>query len=256
MRRMEAKAGNTRIHAVTAAVGSQSFVLAASSGIDPMEQCAKPRVLVTSGPTRAYLDRVRYIANTSSGALGAQIVEAFAERGLQTVHIVGEGAISPGSKYLDHVETRAISTVDDLIAAVRHAAGAYTIGAVVHAMAVLDYMPERTLAQKKKSGDEEWTVRLVRTPKVIGMLRDLFPDAFLTGFKLEAGVSEQDLIQSACQLIETNRLDLAVANDLDRVTGDMHEALLIEPGGSVIARPSTKREIAETLAGMLVGRMG
>jgi len=215
-----------------------------------------PRVLVTSGPTRAYLDRVRYIENSSSGTLGAAVVRALTARGLPVVHFSGPGATPPEIDCPELLETVPIVTVDDLIHEIRKRAEDDRIGAVVHAMAVLDYVPETILPVKKTSGDDVWTVKLVKTPKIVGMLRGLFGDAYLVGFKLEAGVSDRELADRAGMLLDANALDLVVANDIDRVAKERHEALVIGPSHEVIARPATKREIAETLAGIIVGRLG
>ncbi|MFC1511764.1 phosphopantothenoylcysteine decarboxylase [Candidatus Latescibacterota bacterium] len=214
------------------------------------------RVLVTSGPTRAYLDRVRYLANSSSGALGAAVVQALTNRGLPVMHLTGVETVSPEVNPPELLETVPVATVDNLIREIRQIAENKRISAVVHAMAVLDYVPETTMSGKKKSDDDVWTVRLVKTPKVIGMLRGLFGEAFLVGFKLEAGASDRELVDRAGALLETNALDLVVANDIDRVTGTRHAALIVGPAREVLARPVTKRDIGETLAGIIAGRLG
>ena len=213
------------------------------------------RVLVTSGPTRAYIDRIRYIANTSSGALGSRIVAALADVGLPVVHLHGYGSEIPdpgGRPGL--IESVPVTTVDDLIQAIHECARAGDVTAVVHAMAVLDYVPESRFDGKKKSGDDIWDIRLVRTPKVIGMMRELLPDAFFVGFKLETGVSEQGLRESALRLLDAHGLDLVVANDLERVGPKRHEAVCFGKDGLTLGRFSTKDEIAGFIAGEIAGR--
>ncbi len=219
-------------------------------------QMARKGVLVTSGPTRAWLDRVRYITNSSSGALGAAIVEQLVKRGFPVVHLSGESAVRPQVDRPELLESVPVATVDDLVREIRRASVRTDIAAVIHAMAVLDYIPEHPFKGKKKSDTDAWTIRLVKTPKVICMLRDLFPASLLVGFKLEAGVSEQELMSSAGALLAANNLDLVVANDIDRVSPDHHEALIIGPEGELVARPETKREIAETLAGIVAEKIG
>jgi phosphopantothenoylcysteine synthetase/decarboxylase len=146
------------------------------------------------------------------------------------------------------LETLDIETFEDLLWAIHSIAGRNDIKAVVHAMAVLDYIPESTVDGKKPSGDERWDIRLVKTPKVIGMLRILLPEAFFIGFKLESGISDKELISRASALLETNNLDLVVANLLDRIDEDRHEALFVGSGGVVAGRYETKSAIAEALA--------
>ena len=213
------------------------------------------RVLVTSGPTRAWLDRVRYLANASTGRLGATIAEQLISRDIPVLLLAGEGAILPRVSRPELLEIRPVVTVGDLSHEIGKAASEGGIVAVVHAMAVLDYVPENPVAGKRKSDSDSWTVTLVKTPKIIGMLRDLFPDAFLVGFKLESGMDEPSLGASANRLLADNALDLVVANDTSGIAGDCHEAILVGPDRAILARAGTKREIAETLAGFISERM-
>ncbi len=175
------------------------------------------RILVTSGPTRAWIDRVRYIANASTGALGASIVQSLADRGFRVLHIAGRGAELPVLAAGGMVDTRIVETVGDLVSAVRDAAASGDIRAIVHAMAVLDYEPERMLDEKRPSDTDSWEIRLVRTPKVTSIMRELMPDARFIGFKLETGVSGDELVRRALVSLTTHGLDLVVANDLDTV---------------------------------------
>lgn len=215
---------------------------------------ANGRVLVTSGPTRAPIDRVRYIANTSSGALGARIVEALVSRGAGVKLIIGEGAERPAVPEGGQLEIIPIATIEDLVEQVRSAAADGDIRAVVHAMAVLDYVPERGLDEKHPSDSPFWDIRLVRTPKVTALIRELMPDACTVGFKLEAGVSGEELVRRALASLRKHRLHLVVANDLDRVGPESHEAIFIDSGGVIIGRASTKREIADAVAEFIFER--
>ena len=216
--------------------------------LSPANDNIPGRVLVTSGPTRAWIDRVRYIANTSSGALGARIVDALVERGIPVRHISGAGAEQPVSLGSPLLESVSIATIEDLVEQVRISASAGDIRYVVHAMAVLDYIPEQSLDIKRSSDTDSWNLRLVRTPKVTALIRELLPHASIIGFKLEAGVSEEELTARAMESLRKYRLSLVVANDMDRVGPVTHEALLIDPSGKIMAREYTKRGIAERIA--------
>ena len=212
--------------------------------MDNMDTMKSGRVLVTSGPTRAWFDKVRHIANTSSGALGARIVEALTVAGYTTTHLFGAGSVQPLSAVPGLFESIETSTVEDVITAARGILARGDVKAIVHAMAVLDYAPEARLGEKKKSGDDIWDVRLVRTPKIIALMREAAPEAFFVGFKLESGVAEAELVARAKILLDRHRLDAVVANDLDRIGDGRHEALIVGPGGDILARPQTKESIA------------
>ncbi len=221
-----------------------------------METIDGGKVLVTSGPTRAYIDRIRFVSNTSTGVIGARIIETLVGRHIPVVHVRGYGAAEPGVADSSLLESIEVVTVDDLVETMEQVAVQGEVRAVVHAMAVLDYVPESRMQGKIPSGQDSWTIRLIRTPKVIARMRELLPEAFFTGFKLEAGVTEKELVERAGFLLDSHRLDCVVANDLDLVNDVMHEALFVAPGNTVIARAHTKREIAEILTGLIMERLG
>lgn len=209
------------------------------------------RVLVTSGPTRAWLDRVRFIANSSTGALGAHIVEALVARGIPVRHVYGLGAQIPSIADSPLLESAPVETIGDLIEEIRTSASSGSIRAVVHAMAVLDYIPERDLGGKRSSGTETWDLHLVRTPKVTSLIRETMPCVPVIGFKLEAGISEKELVRRGIASLRKYGLALVVANDIDRIGGGQHEALIIDPRGTVLTHAHTKQEIADRIAAFI-----
>jgi len=79
------------------------------------------RILITSGPTRGYLDAVRYISNKSTGKLGATIAIEALNRGSFVTFVYGTGSITPDVTLLDKdCDSRLtfieIETVDELLA--------------------------------------------------------------------------------------------------------------------------------------------
>ncbi len=211
--------------------------------------------MVTSGSTRAYIDRIRYIANTSSGALGARIVETLIEADIPVIHIYGEGSRQPTVHNSHLLESVKVTTVDHVITSVKSACKGGNISAVVHAMAVLDYVPETSIETKKTSDEEFWDVRLVRTPKIISIIRDIIPDVFTIGFKLEAGVEHDELLKRAGVLLQKYGLDVVVANDLEKVSDERHEAVFIGTGNKIIGCAETKEDIARKITDFIIKHM-
>ena len=89
-----------------------------------------------------------------------------------------------------------------------------------------------------------------------GIIRESMPDVPVIGFKLEAGVDESELIRRAGESLDHYELAAVVANDIDRVGPDRHEALLIGRGNEVLARCATKPEIAAAVADAVVSLVG
>ncbi len=72
------------------------------------------KILITSGPTRQYLDPVRYLTNASSGRMGAALAEAAIELG-HTVHIIS-GPVSV--EYPNQAAVTWVDTTSDMLEAV------------------------------------------------------------------------------------------------------------------------------------------
>ncbi len=210
------------------------------------------RVLVTSGPTRAPIDAVRYITNKSSGRLGALIAEEALREGAEVTYIYGQGSVLPQVAESASLRLVEVETVPDLMEKIREELEEANYQAIIHAMAVLDYVPQAPEGEKVPSGREEWQIRLVRTPKVIKMIRDLNPRAFLVGFKLEVGSTEGELIGIAHRSLLANKADLVVANDLLQIERGSHVGYLVNPEGEVVARAEGKEEIARRLIEIII----
>lgn len=104
----------------------------------------------------------------------------------------------------------------------------------------------------KADSQSDLILALKKTPKLIEKIKEWRPEAFLVGFKLLKGVSEQELIMTAAELAEKNGCDLVLANDMNKITKDTHVGLLLK-GHEVIGRYSTKSEIAEGIARHMLG---
>lgn len=221
---------------------------------------AGKHVLITSGPTRANLDAVRYISNRSTGRLGCRIALEALQRGARVTLVAGPQSSVPQRAELpadasSRLRVVPVETVGELIEALKkELAGPDLPDAVVHAMAVLDYAPEAAAGEKVPSDRDEWHVRLVRTPKVVRLIREWAPRAFLVQFKLEVGVSEDELKEAALASLRANQADLVVANDQARIRDEAHPALIIAPDGRTLAQPQTKAEVAHALCDLMAER--
>jgi len=220
------------------------------------------RILITSGPTRADIDAVRYISNRSSGRLGCRIaIEALA-LGARVTFVAGPESALPSRKDVSDQEWARlrivhVETVEDLTKALEGELTARErYDATVHAMAVLDYVPEKSEERKVPSSKETWTVKLVRTPKIIQQIKVWSPRTFLVGFKLEVGKDEERLLEAGAASMRKSRADLVVANDLLQIRDEYHPALIIGTGGHVLARPRTKSEIARELCRIIAQALG
>jgi len=201
------------------------------------------RLLVTAGGTREPIDSVRVIANASTGSLGARIVDEAVAAGHDVLLLHATQAALPSRP----CRRAAFETHADLGRLLeQHAPLA---DAIVQAAAVADYVPVPAVG-KLPSDLPELVLRLVPAPKLIDGLRALSPKAWLVGFKLTSGASQDEQVAAAQALLLRARLDLVVVNDTAR-TGELdHEALLVDSGG-VIARCRGKTALAQQLLARL-----
>ncbi len=210
------------------------------------------KLLITSGPTRAPLDAVRYITNKATGRLGALIAEEAISRGAHVTFIYGRPSQVPVVRGhpRDHLTLITVETIEDLVAVFKQEIPR-RYDAVIHPMAVLDFQPDVVRSEKTGSAVEEWVVRLVPTPKVIGLVKDLAPDTFLVGFKLEVGKTKEELREIAYEFLKRNRCDLVIANDLREIEGGQHTGYFITQEGRIthvaVGKDAIARDLVEYL---------
>ena len=218
------------------------------------------KIIITSGGTSERIDDVRMITNRSTGKLGSLIADAFrgAAPDAEIIYVCSETAILPEMlcgiiKIESAGELR--RTLEKLLAAEK-------IDAVIHAMAVSDYSVKAVtllggsnLSEKKISSDHDnLAILLEKTPKVIGLIKQLQPETILVGFKLLSGADEQTLLQAGQDLMIRNNCDFVLANDLSGINADRHKAILIKPGANV--RLNSKQEIAEAIVVNVLKKWG
>lgn len=224
-----------------------------------MQDLAGMRILITSGPTRGPIDAVRYIANKSTGRLGMLMASEALSRGADVTFVYGKDSLVPGAEVvgeeaLSRLRLREIETIDELQAVMKQELQSNHFDAVLHCMAVLDYVPERYVEEKTPSGQEEWWIKLVRTPKVVKIIKELQPSSLLISFKLEVGKSREELVDAAYRSLVVNGADLVLANDLLEIEQGRHVGYLVNHAGEVEAVAEGKEEIAQLLLDVVAKR--
>ena len=84
---------------------------------------------------------------------------------------------------------------------------------------------------KISSVEPNLTVKLGLTPKIIASLRGMFPDAYICGFKLLEGVTEEELVDAAMKQIKKCNTNLVFANDLAELRKGNASRLVVTPSG-------------------------
>ena len=138
------------------------------------------RILITAGPTREYLDDVRYLSNASSGRMGYAIAEAVLAAGHQAVLVSGPVMLTPphGSE-VHPVETTA--ELHDVCNRLFQDCD----GAIATA-AVCDYRPRARFPGKLAKTGVSLELELVETADVLADLGLQKGHRWLVGFALES----------------------------------------------------------------------
>lgn len=168
------------------------------------QDMAGETVLVTAGPTREYLDPVRFLSNRSSGKMGFAVARAAARRGARVVLVSGPTSLAnPRGIEVVQVETAAemARLVDEHVAAA---------SVVVAAAAVADYRPKRRADEKAAKVKGAMTLELETTRDIVATIDRTRRDRIIVGFAAETG----DPVAKARAKLERKKLDLIVANDV------------------------------------------
>jgi phosphopantothenoylcysteine synthetase/decarboxylase len=206
-------------------------------------------ILVTAGNTIVPIDRVRCITNVFTGRTGTTIALHCQERGhcvtLLSSHPELIAMLSGNKSPQQHWTVEPYRTFADLRDRLSQSLSSGPIDVLIHCAAVSDYeaagiyapdphtrfRPEDARWQgsgphapglvdrsagKIKSDEPELWLRLIRTPKLIDLVRgDWAFRGILTKFKLEVGVSDQELLEIAEESRRQSGAEFMVANTLE-----------------------------------------
>ncbi len=205
-------------------------------------------VLVTAGPTREYIDPVRYLSNESSGRMGFAIAAALARRGARVTLIAGPVALATPAG----VERTDVVSAREMLAAVRK--GFRRADALVMSAAVADWRPTRKLAgkwRKKDGGTQSTSLELTRNPDILATVARGKGERLAVGFALETG----DGVRRAMSKLRRKNLDYVVLNDESALNAIRSSATILGRDGTRqgLSRRS-KEDIAEVLAELIVNQ--
>jgi len=221
------------------------------------------KLLITSGPTRQYLDPVRYLTNASSGRTGAAIAQAALNHGYEVIVVSGPVEIDYPS---DAVVVPVVSTEDMLEACMKYLPE--TEG-VIGVAAPCDYRPvtvfktkmsKKDFTQKDGSGGE-LELRMIETPDImasLGKIKEKYPvpdqpdrKRWMVCFALETN----DRRVHALQKLQRKCCDLVVLNDSSALHQMTTSVEIIASDGELVASfQGNKLDVAEEIMSTIVYR--
>ena len=164
------------------------------------------KVLVTAGPTREYIDPVRFITNHSTGKMGYAIAENCMRRGADVTLVTGPTSI----KKPDFVKVIDIISADDMFNAVKD--NMENMDIIIKAAAVADFTPQAYVDEKiKKENKADIGISLKKTTDILSYLGEhKKANQFICGFAMET----QNVIENARGKLNRKHADMIVANSL------------------------------------------
>jgi len=198
---------------------------------------AMQRILITSGPTREYLDPVRYLTNGSSGRMGSALAEAVLQQGGQPVIVSGQVAIA----YPSGAEVHWIETTEQMLRRCLELFPQCT--GVIGAAAPCDFQPIAFSEQKiSKSKEGVITFRFSETPDVLAALgRIKRLDQWSVAFALET----ENGVRRALDKLKRKGCDFIVLNDSSAIGVDTAAFQIFDAAGELRKElTGTKRESA------------
>ncbi len=201
------------------------------------------KILITSGPTRQYLDPVRYLTNGSSGVMGSALAQAALQAGHQVVMVSGPVRV----RYPSGVKLLEVETTQEMLEACL--AEFPNCDGLIGAAAPCDYQPAAVAAQKLKKTGEPLLLKLIETPDIVATLGNKMRlNQWTVGFALES----EDARFQAIGKLQRKLCDLVVVNGVGAINSPHNEIEILNPAGEVVlAASGTKQKLAKQIIRVL-----
>jgi phosphopantothenoylcysteine decarboxylase/phosphopantothenate--cysteine ligase len=193
------------------------------------------RILITSGPTRQFIDPVRYLTNASSGRMGRALAEAALALGHEVIIVSGPVDV----EYPSQARVVPVVSTEDMLAA--SAREFETCDGLIGAAAPSDYRPVRVESHKIAKTGQPIDLHLIETDDVVATLGAKKGRRWVVGFALET----EDHRLRALAKLERKFCDLMISNGPQAISSLDNQVEVITPAGEVIASiEGSKDEVA------------
>ena len=212
----------------------------------------KLSAIVTTGPTREYIDPVRYISNESSGKQGYEIALALKKLGIKTKLIAGPSNLI----FSKDLKTKNVTSAKEMMYEVKKS---LPVDIAVCAAAVSDFRPKNKSKNKiKKTNDNLSKIDLEKNADILDFLskNNKARPKIVVGFSAET----ENVIHNSKIKIKEKYCDLIIANDVSKkdsgFNSDYNKISIIDRNGKVKSMPKNKKSfIASTIAKIILDKL-
>ncbi|MEW5746576.1 MAG: bifunctional phosphopantothenoylcysteine decarboxylase/phosphopantothenate--cysteine ligase CoaBC [Nitrospirota bacterium] len=209
------------------------------------QDMAGEQVLITAGPTREYLDPVRFLSNRSSGKMGYALALMAKRRGAEVTLISGPVSLPQP----DDIEVVRVETAADMHAAVMDSVSLSSL--FIAAAAVADYMPAEQKSSKMEK-KEKVALTMLKTPDILEEVGKLKNKPFTVGFAAETG----NRVDRARKKLIAKNVDMIVFNDVSKKDAgfdvDTNEVVIIDREREKKVPLMSKAEVAKAVLDRVV----
>jgi phosphopantothenoylcysteine decarboxylase/phosphopantothenate--cysteine ligase len=207
---------------------------------------------VTTGPTREYLDPVRYISNESSGKQGFEVALALSKLGIKTKLIAGPSNLISSKD----IKIKKVISARDMLNEVKKS---LPVDIAVCAAAVADFKPiNRSKNKIKKNITNLKNLSLEKNPDILEYLskNNKARPKIVVGFSAET----ENVISNSKLKIKEKYCDLIIANDVSKkdsgFNSEYNKVTIIDKSGKVTSVPKNKKSfIANILAKIILDKI-
>jgi phosphopantothenoylcysteine decarboxylase/phosphopantothenate--cysteine ligase len=203
------------------------------------------KALVTAGPTKEYLDPVRFVTNNSSGKQGYEIAKSLAKFGIETTLISGPSIL----KKPESVNIVKVETADQMYAETKKA---LPVDIAVCTAAITDFKPEKY--EEKKIKKDNLNLNFKRNIDILEFLskNNLQRPKLVVGFAAETN----DILKFAKEKKNKKHCDWIIANDVSNpeigFNSDYNAVSIIYGDKVEIIKKNLKSYIASKIAKKIV----
>ena len=210
------------------------------------------KALVTTGPTREYLDPVRYISNESSGKQGYEVALALKKLGIKTKLIAGPSNLASSK----NLRIKKIVSAKEMMNEVKKT---LPVDIAVCAAAVSDFKPISKSKNKiKKNTLTINNINLEKNPDILDYLskNNKARPKIVVGFSAET----ENVIQNSKIKIKEKYCDLIIANDVSKkdsgFNSEYNKVSIIDKKGKIISIPKSKKSyVANAIAKIILDKL-
>ncbi len=210
------------------------------------------KALVTAGPTREYIDPIRYISNESSGKQGYEIAIALNKLGIKTTLITGPSKLTSPKD----IKVKKIISADEMLNEVKKT---LPVDLAVCTAAVTDFKPaEKNKNKIKKDKLDFKSINFIKNNDILDFLakNNKNRPQIVAGFSAET----KNIIKNSKLKMKNKNCDLIFANDVSKkeigFNSDFNKVLVIDQKENLKIIPKNKKSfIANKIAQILLNKL-